>query len=53
MFEETQTMSEDGIRKKLEHRDFFVSYTSSDQQWAEWRYCQLGNRAEQYATIAS
>jgi len=24
-----------------EHRDFFISYTNSDQQWAEWIAMQL------------
>src|SRR5215469_950488 len=28
-------------QERPEHRDFFLSYTGSDQQWAEWIALQL------------
>jgi hypothetical protein len=36
---EERTMSQDAP----EHRDFFISYTSSDREWAEWIAMQLEN----------
>jgi tetratricopeptide (TPR) repeat protein len=29
-------MHQEGSEKELERRDFFISYASSDEQWAEW-----------------
>src|SRR5258708_1794886 len=36
-----RTMSQDDTDKEQGHRDFFISYTSSDRQWAEWIAMQL------------
>jgi tetratricopeptide (TPR) repeat protein len=34
-------MSQDDTEEKQERRDFFISYTGSDRQWAEWIAMQL------------
>ena len=34
-------MSQDGTGENRERRDFFISYTGSDRQWAEWIAWQL------------
>jgi hypothetical protein len=34
-------MSQDDAGEKQEHRDFFISYTGHDKQWAEWIAEQL------------
>ena len=34
-------MRQNDTKKSQEHRDFFISYTGSDRQWAEWIAFQL------------
>lgn len=34
-------MAQDAPTDQQEHKDFFISYTTSDQQWAEWIAMQL------------
>ncbi len=34
-------MSQDDAEENQERRDFFISYTGSDRQWAEWIALQL------------
>ena len=34
-------MSQDDVGESRERRDFFISYTGSDRQWAEWIASQL------------
>ena len=41
MFEGIDTMNQDDTEKNQERRDFFISYTGSDRQWAEWIALQL------------
>ena len=43
-------MSQDDSEKSQERRDFFISYTSSDRQWAEWIAMQL-EQDEQYTVF--
>src|SRR6266566_9674930 len=50
MFEGIHPMSQDDTEKNQERRDFFISYTGSDQQWAEWIALQL-EQDEQYTVF--
>jgi hypothetical protein len=34
-------MSQDGIGENQDSRNFFISYTGRDRQWAEWIAWQL------------
>src|SRR5581483_10463254 len=41
MIEGREAMHQDDAGKNLDRRDFFISYTSRDRQWAEWIAMQL------------